>query len=78
MYAPKFRSWMTGWERFDERLEARIAEWEESTRAEIAVMVNEAMRSIYPPRPVKAFDYSSEMLQALAQQQHPPYPWLLP
>lgn len=46
MYAPKFRSWMTDWERFDEALGHRLDAMEAEAKAEIRAMVKKAM----PPR----------------------------
>lgn len=48
MYAPKFRSWMTDWERFDEALDARLDAMADSAMTEIRAMVESAMS----PEPV--------------------------
>lgn len=48
MYAPKFRSWMTDWERFDEALSYKINAMAEEANAEIGLMTKLAIRVIGP------------------------------
>jgi len=54
MYAPKFRSWMTDWERFDEALSYRLDAMEAEAKAEIRAMVEKAMppKKKDPPPPM--------------------------
>ena len=52
MYAPKFRSWMTRWERFDEMLEFMLAEYEAAAKVETKKLVALAMADIDKRLPV--------------------------
>ena len=49
MYAPKFRSWMTDWERFDEVLNHRMETMAAEAIAEIHGMANKARAEISTP-----------------------------
>ena len=61
MYAPKFRSWMTDWERFDESLDAKLDKMAEEIMVEIHAMVEAAMPKEAEPKP---FDYFAGMGQS--------------
>ena len=62
MYAPKFRSWMTDWERFDESLGIKLDKMAEEIMVEIHAMVQAAMPK--EPEPKDSFDYLAGLLQA--------------
>ena len=64
MYAPKFRSWMTDWERFDESLDAKLDKMAEEIMVEIHAMVEAAMPKEPEPEPEYPFDYLAGLLQA--------------
>jgi hypothetical protein len=61
MYAPKFRSWMTDWERFDESLDAKLDVMAKDAMAEIHAMVEAAMPKEAEPKP---FDYFAGLGQS--------------
>jgi len=42
MYAPKFRSWMSNWDRFDEALEARLQTQGDEIMADVRRQIAEA------------------------------------
>ena len=62
MYAPKFRSWMTDWERFDESLGIKLDKMAEEIMVEIHAMVQAAMPK--EPEPKDSFDYLAGFAQA--------------
>ena len=49
MYAPKFRSWMSSWDHFDEALEARLQAQGDAIMADVRRQIAEAM----PKEPAK-------------------------
>ena len=82
MYAPKFRSWLTDWERFDESLDAKMNAMAEEAMAEIHAMVEAAMPK--EPEPKDSFDYLAGFAQArhlqniqqLLQNSYPQYKYV--
>lgn len=78
MYAPKFRSWMTDWERFDESLGIKLDVMAKDAMVEIHAMVEAAMPK--EPEPKDSFDYLAGFAQArhlqniqLLQNSYPQY-----
>lgn len=65
MYAPKFRSWMTSWDRFDEALSYKLNTMAEEAHKEIREMATKAMEEIapHPLEPVR-HDPTLEMAAA--------------
>lgn len=60
MYAPKFRSWMTSWDRFEEARDHKLDEWAKGVQEEIKAMAANAIESIEaslpkPPKPSLAY-----------------------
>jgi hypothetical protein len=66
MYAPKFRSWMSNWDRFDEALEARLQTQGDEIMTDVRRQIAEAM----PKEPEPAYNpYLNDLLRAVRQQQ---------
>lgn len=71
MYAPKFRSWMTDWERFEEGLDRRLNIMAEEALAEIHEMAEKAMPVKAKTKP--ADTYNNLLHSLLANQQQVAY-----
>lgn len=71
MYAPKFRSWMTSWDRFEETQESRIQAQGDAIMADVRRQIAEAI----PKEPEKTEQYNPYLkvfpgdLARMAQQQ---------
>ncbi len=82
MYAPKFRSWLTDWERFEEARDYVLDAWEAEVKGELATMAAHAIESVEAMLPVKpkavardpAFNDLSAMLRQYGNSLQPMSP----
>lgn len=73
MYAPKFRSWMSSWDRFEEALEHRLQEQGDAIMADVRRQIAEAMPKEPSPTGLRNPYPYPEMLAMLAQDQSAHY-----